>query len=185
MKIENNNISNVMFEEEVKMDKVISLYFTAPREILEGEYPEAVSCEICIELPSDNPVAENATVMISPTKPEGEDVLTDYDWNHFELPAEDIKKLISLSRQGVSDKEYVVYRTPIGTILLDWNDTLWTSGYPYFSKNHCTEIERGFCEGGKKLGAFYAQLKKKYGADITSEEEVRRTHEWELQQMRR
>ena len=41
-------------------------------------------------------------------------------------------------------KEYVVYRTPIDTILLDWNNTLWTYGYPYFTKSHCVEIERGF-----------------------------------------
>ena len=29
-------------------------------------------------------------------------------------------------------KEYAVYRTPVGTILLDYYNTLWTSGYPYF-----------------------------------------------------
>lgn len=80
-------------------------------------------------------------------------------------------------------EEYVVYRTPIGTILLDYNNTLWTLGYPYFAKSCCTEIERGTCEGGIGLSKFYAELKKKYDADITSEEEVERTRRWEYERM--
>lgn len=28
--------------------------------------------------------------------------------------------------------EYVVYRTPIDTILLDWDGNLWKHGYPAF-----------------------------------------------------
>lgn len=80
-------------------------------------------------------------------------------------------------------KEYVVYRTPVDTILLDWNNTLWTHGYPYFSKSHCVEIERGFCEGGKALGKFYAELKKKYGVTLTGEEKAKRVHDWEISQM--
>lgn len=43
-------------------------------------------------------------------------------------------------------KEYAVYRTPVGTILLDYNNTLWTAGYPYFPKSCCTLIESGVCE---------------------------------------
>jgi len=82
-------------------------------------------------------------------------------------------------------KKYVVYRTPIGTILLDYNDALWTHGYPSFCKHHCTEIERGFCEGGKALGKFYANLKVKYGVTLTAEEEAIKYHEWELTQMRK
>lgn len=27
-------------------------------------------------------------------------------------------------------KEYVVYRSPHGQILIDWNETLWEFGYP-------------------------------------------------------
>lgn len=84
-----------------------------------------------------------------------------------------------------SDKvrEYIVYKTPINTILLDWNNALWKYGYPYFPKSVCTEIERGTCEGGKFLGKFYAELKKKYNADITSEEEVERVHKWEMERL--
>lgn len=80
-------------------------------------------------------------------------------------------------------REYIVYKTPINTILLDWNSTLWKCGYPYFPKSVCTEIERGICEGGLKfLGKFYTELKKKYNADITSEEEVERVRKWEAEQ---
>lgn len=82
-------------------------------------------------------------------------------------------------------KEYVVYRTPVDTILLDWNNTLWTYGYPYFSKSCCVEIERGFCEGGKALGGFYAELKNKYGVTMTEKEEAQRVHEWEISQMKK
>jgi hypothetical protein len=59
-------------------------------------------------------------------------------------------------------KEYVVYRCPDGTILLDWNEVLWKYGCPNWPKYKCTEIERGYCEGGTKLPRFYAELVKKY-----------------------
>ena len=82
-------------------------------------------------------------------------------------------------------KEYVVYRTPIDTILLDWNNTLWTYGYPYFTKSHCVEIERGFCEGGKALGKFYVELKNKYHANLSKDEETKRIKSWEIAQIYR
>ena len=81
-------------------------------------------------------------------------------------------------------KEYVVYRTPIDTILLDWNNTLWTYGYPAFNKSSCVEIERGFCEGGKALGKFYAELKDKYGITMTEHEEAERFHAWQVSTMK-
>ena len=60
-------------------------------------------------------------------------------------------------------KEYVVYRCPDGSILLDWNDTLWKSGYPYYPKYRCVELERGICEGGMNLPKLAARMKEKYG----------------------
>lgn len=59
-------------------------------------------------------------------------------------------------------EEYVVYRTPDGGILLDWNENLWKSGYPAYSKHRCTELERGYSEGGPALPKLYAAMKKKY-----------------------
>jgi len=58
--------------------------------------------------------------------------------------------------------EYVVYRCPDGSILLDWNETLWKFGYPVYPKYRCKEIERGYSEGGKALPKLYAAMKKKY-----------------------
>lgn len=57
-------------------------------------------------------------------------------------------------------KEYAVYRTPVGTILLDYNNTLWTAGYPYFPKSCCTLIESGVCEGGRVSASFMPSLRK-------------------------
>ena len=58
--------------------------------------------------------------------------------------------------------EYVVYRCPDGSILLDWNETLRKFGYPAYPKHRCTELERGFSEGGMALPKLYAAMKKKY-----------------------
>jgi hypothetical protein len=58
---------------------------------------------------------------------------------------------------------YVVYRTPDGSILLDWEGNLWKYGYPAYPKHRCVEIERGQCEGGPNLPRFYAELRKKHG----------------------
>lgn len=62
-----------------------------------------------------------------------------------------------------SSKEYIVYRTPDGGIMLDWNDTVWKYGYPYYPKSRCTELERGICLGGMNLPVMYAAMKRKYG----------------------
>ena len=58
--------------------------------------------------------------------------------------------------------EYVVYRCPDGSLLLDWNETLWKYGYPAYSKHCCTEVERGYSEGGPTLPKLYASIKEKY-----------------------
>ena len=58
--------------------------------------------------------------------------------------------------------EYIVYRCPDGSILLDWNETLWKFGYPAYPKHRCTELERGFSEGGMALPKLHAAMKEKY-----------------------
>ena len=58
--------------------------------------------------------------------------------------------------------EYIVYRCPDGSLLLDWNETAWKFGYPAYPKHRCTEIERGYSEGGPALPKLYSAIKKKY-----------------------
>lgn len=83
----------------------------------------------------------------------------------------------------MEEKEYVVYRTPLGTILLDWNGCLWKYGYPAFSKHVCKEIERGYSEGGRALAALYARVKVCYEKPHTKEEEASKFEEWKLAQV--
>ena len=75
-------------------------------------------------------------------------------------------------------KEYVVHRTPIGTIILEWNGNLWTFGNRFFPVSHCTKIERGFCRGGKALTNLYASLKRKYTGNITTKDETVKFQKW-------
>ena len=61
--------------------------------------------------------------------------------------------------------EYVVYRCPDGSILLDWNENLWKYGYPAYSKQRCTELERGYSVGGTELPKLFAAMRKKYSKE--------------------
>lgn len=63
---------------------------------------------------------------------------------------------------GMEEKEYVVYLCPDSGILLDWNETLWKFGYPYWPKHECVELERGMCIGGLYLIHLYVMMKQKY-----------------------
>lgn len=60
---------------------------------------------------------------------------------------------------------YIVYRSPDGSILLDWDGTLWKHGYPAYPKDRCTELERGFSEGGMALPKLHAAMRRKYLAE--------------------
>ena len=71
-----------------------TLYFTAPKEMLNGEYPEADSMTISVEFPTDHMEACCASAMYSPTayNPE-EDGYSDYDWHDMDISYEDIERL--------------------------------------------------------------------------------------------
>lgn len=60
------------------------------------------------------------------------------------------------------EKEYIVYRMPDGSVLVDWNETTWKYGYPAYPKSMCTELERGRCKGGSNLPILYRKMKEKY-----------------------
>lgn len=98
-------LPHISFEEAVinAASKTKSLYFVAPKEILEDKYREdkdVESAEILIEYPlaadTVEEAAEEAVVSISPTK-EVDGVSTDFDWYEVYLDATTIKALIKKS----------------------------------------------------------------------------------------
>lgn len=79
-----------------------TLYFIAPKEMLNGKYPEAESMEISIECPIDHLEARYASVEFSPTKYDEEnDCYTDYEWFDVDMSYEDIEALIELAEKEV------------------------------------------------------------------------------------
>lgn len=98
--IKDFDAKKVTLEDWYKNDEyeTMTLYFEAPKEWLNGLYPDAVSAEISVEYPLKYPEASEATVMISPTRDLGEDGYEDYDWNDLELPLPDIEALIGMAK---------------------------------------------------------------------------------------
>lgn len=94
METQMTEFRRIKFDEKVKSSeyKTTTLYFTAPKELLNKKYPDAESTEISIEFPTAYPDANHATVMASPTK----DGL-DYEWFDLEMTNEDINALIALA----------------------------------------------------------------------------------------
>lgn len=79
----------------------ITLYFTAPKEMLNGKYPEAESMEISVECPREYIEARYSMVMFSPTKyDEEEECYTDYDWFEVSLPFEKVEELIKIAEES-------------------------------------------------------------------------------------
>ena len=79
----------------------ITLYFIAPKEMLDGKYPEAEHAELSIEFPENIIEAKDAIVLISPTKYDEEcDCYVDYEWCDFDLSYGEIEELIDLARQN-------------------------------------------------------------------------------------
>ena len=97
-----------MLDKRIKFDErwdrddgTTVLWFTAPKELLPREYPEAESMEISIECPTEYISADYATVEFSPTKyDEEEGCYTDYDWQELGVPFEEIEALIQLAEES-------------------------------------------------------------------------------------
>lgn len=60
------------------------------------------------------------------------------------------------------EKEYIVYRCPDGSIIVDWNEDTWKYGYPTFAKEKCVELERGVTIGGRYLPILQTAMSAKY-----------------------
>ena len=76
----------------------ITLCFEAPKEMLNGKYPEAEFMTISIEFPIDHYDARYSSVRCSPTRyyPE-DDAYSDYDWFDVDMSYEDIEKLFYMA----------------------------------------------------------------------------------------
>lgn len=85
------NLSEIKFDEHVYNEEfgIHSFYFIAPKDILEGRYPESESAEILVEFQKSY---EDEIVKISPTK-NGED----YDWEEVYLDPHILCKLIHIA----------------------------------------------------------------------------------------
>lgn len=96
-------MENIKFDERYdnECNEETTLYFIAPKEMLDnffpkGKYPDAVSMEIAIEVPTNNIEARNAGVSVSPTR-KIEDGYEDYDWTDVDMPYEEIETLLVIA----------------------------------------------------------------------------------------
>lgn len=82
-----------------------TFYFTAPKEMLNGKYPEAESTVISIEVPLNCLSVKYASVQRSP-------VLNGqcYDWHDVALTYNDVGALLTLAEKTISDKKPISYQ---------------------------------------------------------------------------
>lgn len=94
------DISKIKLEERYESEEydTTTLYFIAPKKLLDGKYPEATHAEISVEYPTNNPEAHAATVMLSPSQ-KYDDSYSAYDWTDIDLPYEHIEALIRLGNR--------------------------------------------------------------------------------------
>jgi hypothetical protein len=95
------DISKIKYEDRYECEEynTTTLYFIAPKELLNDKYPEAVHSEISVEYPTHKPEACASRVMITPTRKCGDNDYEDYDWFDIDLPLEHIEALINLGNQ--------------------------------------------------------------------------------------
>lgn len=109
------DISRVEFEEKLdsKEFNATTLYFIAPKEWLDGFYPEAIHSEISVEYPLGFiPDAHEVTVMMSPTRVDEDGNSEDYGWFDVELAYSDIEALLSLAENDKS-KNHIVEKAEV------------------------------------------------------------------------
>ena len=85
----------------------ITLYFTAPKEMLNNKYPEAEFMTISVEFPIDHQEACCAGVSCSPTRYIfEEDSYVDYDWFDMDISYEDVEKLFKKADETLTCFDY-------------------------------------------------------------------------------
>ena len=96
-------ITDIYYDERFDDDynNTTTFYFVAPKEMLneyipDANYPDAISMEIAIEVPTNNIEAQAAGVSVSPTRKE-EWGMEDYDWIDVNMPYDLIETLFVLA----------------------------------------------------------------------------------------
>lgn len=99
--------------------KTVTLYFTAPKELVSARYPEAEAAEISVTFSSDDPDPQSVTSELSPTKG-GED----YAWSEVYLPPQTV--------QALMDKAGWTRRPEEGNAPLTMDQLLQMNGQPVY-----------------------------------------------------
>lgn len=97
-----------MFDDRIKFEEMYrdpiycssTLYFIAPKDLFPEKYSDADHITVSVEVLDGYWEARCSVVKYSPTF-EG----IDYDWNDWDIPYEDIDKLLMLARKALHEKE--------------------------------------------------------------------------------
>ena len=76
-------------------EKTTTLYFSAPKDYVCDEYPDATACLVSVELPMVNYEKENAFIEFSPIL-EDENGNIEYEWRETLLPEDEVEELITM-----------------------------------------------------------------------------------------
>ena len=108
-------VTQIEFEERYDSnDGFTRFYFKAPKEMLTKDYPEALSAEISIEVPTKNIMVDNAVISISPTKyDEVKEGFIDYDWVDISMSVEDTANLL---KYGIAASKSRTVETNMGVM---------------------------------------------------------------------
>ena len=78
-----------------------TLYFTAPKELVTGRYPEADATDISVELSLNEQEASAARVMFGPVQRDAAGNESTCDWNDIDLSYEDIDLLMRIAEKAM------------------------------------------------------------------------------------
>lgn len=99
---------NIKFHERIDNEDhgTTTLYFIAPNEYFNNEFPDVKNYELNIEFPFENPKSNCAKAKVSAAIEDGEDI--DYFWEDIILPDDKIDELIKMGLDSAkSDMEYI------------------------------------------------------------------------------
>ncbi len=95
-KLLNENFDKIEFEGVGELDGVLSLYFYAPRVLLEDNYANAFGATIRVDCDiSKRKLMDRSNVMISPNRHTPDGGLEDYDWTDIYPTAYQLRWLVS------------------------------------------------------------------------------------------